>query len=401
MNQIIKQSKTILVSILVIGSLIGVLPRGLQAQVVKEDITLPAEDRSEEKSEIVKARVLETTSKENDIIPVFNLENKNQEIKAIILEGENKDREVTFNNDFTPLAPGDIFYLNHTNRDGEEFFAMMEPYRLNIIYILLFIFVALSVFIGGWQGLRGLISLALSFVLIIYALLPGILAGYSPVLVSIIVSSFIIIVGSYITHGFNKTTTSAVLGMILTIIVTGTLAVVSVNYGNFTGYDNEEAVFLNRNYQGEIDLVGILIGGIMIGLLGVLYDIAINQAIFVEELHHIAPHIKRKNIFQRAMRMGREHIGALVDTLAIAYAGASLPLLLLFSNSTNLEQILNREIFATEIVRILIGSISLILAVPITTFIATLLLMKKDEREVNEETLKKEEENLKHHKHSH
>lgn len=401
MNQIIKQSKTILVSILVIGSLIGVLPRGLQAEVTKEDITLPAEERSEEKSEIVKARVLETTSKENDIIPVFNLENKNQEIKAIILEGENKDREVTFNNDFTPLAPGDIFYLNHTTRDGEEFFAMMEPYRLNIIYILLFIFIALSVFIGGWQGLRGLISLALSFVLIIYALLPGILAGYSPVLVSIIVSSFIIIVGSYITHGFNKTTTSAVLGMILTIIVTGTLAVVSVNYGNFTGYDNEEAVFLNRNYQGEIDLVGILIGGIMIGLLGVLYDIAINQAIFVEELHHIAPHVKRKNIFQRAMRMGREHIGALVDTLAIAYAGASLPLLLLFSGSTNIEQILNREIFATEIVRILIGSISLILAVPITTLIATLLLLKKDEKGVNEETLKKEEEKLKHHKHSH
>lgn len=355
----------------------------------------------EEKSEIVKARVLETTEKESDIIPVFNIENKNQEIRALILEGENKDRVVTFNNDFTPLASGDIFYLNHTTRDGEEFFAMMEPYRLNIIYILLFAFIILTILIGGFQGLRGLVSLALSFVLILYALLPGILAGYSPVLVSIVVSSFIIIVGSYITHGFNKTTTSAVLGMILTIIITGTLAVVSIEYGKFTGYDNEEAVFLNRNFAGEIDLVGILIGGIMIGLLGVLYDIAINQAIFVEELHHIAPHVKRKNIFQRAMRMGREHIGALVDTLAIAYAGASLPLLLLFSNSTNLELIINREIFATEIVRILIGSISLIIAVPITTFIATLLLIKKDEAEVNEETLKKEQENLKHHKHSH
>ena len=291
----------------------------------------------EETQEIVKAKVLEATFKESDIIPVFNIENKNQEIRAIILEGNNKDRVVTFNNDFTPLQVGDTFYLNHTTREGEEFFAMMEPYRLNIIYVLLFIFIILTIWIGGLQGLRGLISLALSFVLIIYALLPGILAGYSPVLVSIIVSSFIIIVGSYITHGLNKTTTSAVLGMILTIIITGTLAVVSVNYGNFTGYDNEEAVFLNRNYQGEIDLVGILIGGIMIGLLGVLYDIAINQAIFVEELHHIAPHVKRKNIFKRAMRMGREHIGALVDTLAIAYAGASLPLLLLFSNSTNLE----------------------------------------------------------------
>lgn len=398
MYRFTKNFKNIIYLALILIAIISLLPRGLKAEeIVVEGNALPVE----EKSEIIKAKVLETTNKESDVIPVFNLENKNQEIRAVILEGENKDREVVFNNDFTPLAPGDIFYMNHTTRDGEEFFAMMEPYRLNIIYILLFIFIALTVFVGGWQGLRGLVSLALSFVLILYALLPGILAGYSPVLVSIIVSSFIIIVGSYITHGFNKTTTSAVLGMILTIIITGTLAVVSVNYGNFTGYDNEEAVFLNRNFQGEIDLVGILIGGIMIGLLGVLYDIAINQAIFVEELHHIAPHIKRKNIFKRAMRMGREHIGALVDTLAIAYAGASLPLLLLFSGSTNLELILNREIFATEIVRILIGSISLILAVPITTFIATLLLMKKDDGEVNEETLKKEEENLLHHKHSH
>lgn len=398
MYRFTKHFKNIIYLALILIAIISLLPRGLKAEeIVVESNALP----TEEKSEIVKAKVLETTNKESDVIPVFNLENKNQEIRAVILEGENKDREVVFNNDFTPLAPGDIFYMNHTTRDGEEFFAMMEPYRLNIIYILLFIFIALTVFVGGWQGLRGLVSLALSFVLILYALLPGILAGYSPVLVSIIVSSFIIIVGSYITHGFNKTTTSAVFGMILTIIITGTLAVVSVNYGNFTGYDNEEAVFLNRNFQGEIDLVGILIGGIMIGLLGVLYDIAINQAIFVEELHHIAPHIKRKNIFKRAMRMGREHIGALVDTLAIAYAGASLPLLLLFSGSSNLELILNREIFATEIVRILIGSISLILAVPITTFIATLLLMKKDQIEVNEETLKKEEENLLHHKHSH
>lgn len=399
MNSIKKQLYIFSLVIILLFSF--VFPFQIKAQ---ENTNLTEEQNSllsVEESRILKARVLEAKEKESDNIPIFNLENKNQELKVIILEGEEKDRIVVFNNDFTPLHPGEIFYLNQTIRDGEEFFSMVEPYRLNIIYILLFIFIVLTVLIGGFQGLRGLISLALSFVLILYALLPGILAGYSPVLVSIIVSSFIIIVGSYITHGFNKTTTSAVFGMILTIILTGTLAYFSVQYGNFTGYDNEEAVFLNRNHQGEIDLVGILIGGIMIGLLGVLYDIAINQAIFVEELHHIAPHIKRKNIFKRAMRMGREHIGALVDTLAIAYAGASLPLLLLFANSNNIELILNREIFATEIVRILIGSISLILAVPITTFIATLLLMKKDESPINDEILKKEEESLKHYKHHH
>src|SRR6185503_14380609 len=142
------------------------------------------------------------------------------------------------------------------------------------------------------------------------------------------------------------------------------MAYLAVHFSNFSGYDNEEAMYLNLNARGQIDLIGILIGGMMIGFLGVLYDVAIGQAISVEELHHIAPHIERKTIFKRAIRIGREHIGALVNTLAIAYVGASLPLLLLFSTPpVDVGMILNRELFATEVLRILIGSIGLVLAV--------------------------------------
>lgn len=364
-------------------------------------IELRAQELLPDKVEVVKAEVLEVTGKENELIPTFNIENKIQEVKARLLEGESKGREVVFNNDFTPLSQGEIFYLNHTtDKDGQEYFAMLEPYRLNVIYFFLGLFILLTILIGGIQGIRGLISLAISLVLIVYALVPFILEGYSPVLVSILVSSVIIILGSYITHGFNKTTTSAVLGMILTVIITGILAYLAIYFGKFSGYETEEAVFLNLNYSGNIDLVGILIGGIMIGLLGILYDVAINQAIFVKELHSIAPHVAKDKIFKRAFYMGREHIGALVDTLAIAYVGASLPLLLLFSNTTNIPLTLNREIFAVEIIRILIGSIGLILAVPITTFIATFMLVKEKEN-FNEEDKKLEEEKLEHYKHSH
>ncbi|HVY68230.1 MAG TPA: YibE/F family protein, partial [Patescibacteria group bacterium] len=117
---------------------------------------------------------------------------------------------------------------------------------------------------------------------------------------------------------------------------------------------------------------------IMIGLLGVLYDVAIGQAVSVEELHHIAPHIPRRTIFRRAMRIGREHIGALVNTLAIAYVGASLPLLLLFSTPpVDAAQTVNKEIFSTEIIRTLIGSIGLVLAVPVTTFLSMFMLVNK------------------------
>lgn len=360
-----------------------------------------AQELVEDKIEVLKAIVLEVKDKEKELIPTFNIENKIQEVKARILEGEAKDREIIFNNDFTPLSSGEVFYLNHNiDKDGNEYFAMLEPYRLDVIYLFLGIFILLTILIGGIQGIRGLISLAISLVLIVYALVPFILSGYSPVLVSILVSSIIIILGSYITHGFNKTTTSAVLGMILTVIVTGVMAYIAIDMGKFSGYETEEAVFLNLNHKGNIDLVGILIGGIMIGLLGVLYDVAINQAIFVKELHNIAPHVPKRKIFKRAFYMGREHIGALVDTLAIAYVGASLPLLLLFSNTTNIPLTLNREIFAVEIIRILIGSIGLILAVPITTFIATFMIVKEKEN-LNEQDKKLEEEKLEHYKHSH
>jgi uncharacterized membrane protein len=125
-------------------------------------------------------------------------------------------------------------------------------------------------------------------------------------------------------------------------------------------------------------MVGLLFGGIMIGLLGVLYDIAIGQAIAIEELFRAGKHLTRRQVYKRGIRIGREHIGALVNTLAIAYVGASLPLLLLMQNSTTgILFIINNEVFSTEIVRILIGSIGLILGVPITTLIASYMLHGK------------------------
>jgi uncharacterized membrane protein len=228
---------------------------------------------------------------------------------------------------------------------------------------------------GGRQGIRGLLSLAVSLLAIIYVLLPGILAGYSPVLMSIGISSFIIIVGSYLTHGFNRTTSVAVLGMITTIFVTGGLAYWAVKVTQLTGYNSEATTFLQFSSQGNIDFIGLLLGGIMIGLLGILYDAAIGQAVAVEELASAGEHLSQRELFRRALRIGREHIGALVNTLAIAYVGASLPLLLLihFSNLP-LDALLNQEVFSTEIIRTVIGSIGLILAVPITTLLAVQFL---------------------------
>ena len=142
----------------------------------------------------------------------------------------------------------------------------------------------------------------------------------------------------------------------------------------------------------------------MIGLLGVLYDVSIGQAISVEELHHVAPHLPRWKIYKRAIRIGREHIGALINTLAIAYVGASLPLLLLFYSSgsdTPFLMTINKEIFSTEIIRTLIGSIGLVLAVPITTLLSTVMLIQNKKEPISPEALKTEEENIEHAGHVH
>lgn len=346
-------------------------------------LTAPAFSLAQElvpdKIEILKAEVVSVNEEYEEALPGLDTKATVQEITARILEGERQGEEVTFLNDYAPLEAGDKFYLRHTVLVGEnrEIYLVEDTYRLPVIYFFVFLFVALVLWIGGIQGIRGLLALTGSLLLIIYVLLPGIMGGYSPVLISVFVSSLIVTIGSYITHGWNKTTSAAVFGMVITVIMTGLMAYFAVTFSKFSGYSSEEAFYLSLNSRGNIDIVGILIGGMMIGLLGVLYDVAIGQAVSVEELHNIAPHIDKKIIYKRAVRIGREHIGALVNTLAIAYVGASLPLFLLFSTPpVDVGLTVNREVFATEIIRTLVGSIGLVLAVPITTFLSVLMLVK-------------------------
>jgi len=351
----------------------------------------------------VTARVTDVIQKAPKDLRGLDVTSPDQTLTAAIISGDQAGRTVSFDNDYVQLKKGDVFYLNITIQaeDHTEYFSVEDPDRMPTLYFFAGLLVVLVLLIGGLQGLRGLLTLAGSFVLILYVLLPGILAGYSPLLVAIGTSALIIIAGSYITHGFNKTTSVAVGGMICTVIVTGLLAYAAVHQGRFTGYGTEEAVYLNLNARGHIDMLGLLLGGIMIGLLGVLYDIAISQAISVEELHHLAPHIPRRMIFRRSMRIGREHIGALVNTLAIAYVGASLPLLLLFSTpSANAVLTANRELFAAEIIRILIGGIGLVIAVPITTFLAVMVIVRTTGRE-DPAVVKKENETVEAYAHHH
>jgi len=343
----------------------------------QEEVTILADQTTILKAEVV--TVLEEGIKN---LSGANLKTIYQKLEVKILEGEKEGEVVTIENDYIKLKEGEKFYLMETTwaEDGVSRYVVHDKYRLPQVYFFIGLFVLCVLVFGGVQGIRGLASLIGSMFLIIFVLMPGILYGYSPILVTIGVSSLIIVLGSYITHGFNRTTSSAVVGMIATVILTGALAYFAVGWVGLSGFESEEAVFLNWNTGGSIDFVGLLFGGIMIGLLGVLYDVAIGQAVSVEELREAGPHMNRKIILKRALRIGKEHTGALVNTLAIAYVGASLPLLLLFysDNVGSFNEIMNREVFSAEMIRIMIGSIGLVLAVPITTLISVWMLVKKE-----------------------
>ena len=330
---------------------------------------------------IQKARVVSVSDSHTELIPGSRTPHALQTLSVTILDGAKEGQTISFKNDYVQLASGDTFYLRHTSDslDSRDFWSVADPYRLPTLMWLAGIFLLLIVVVGGVQGIRGLASFIGSIGLIFFVLIPGILQGYSPLLVSVSIAGVIIVLGSYITHGFNRTTSAAVLGMIGTVCITGALGYWAVHAAHLSGFNSEESTYLNLGTAGGIDLVGLLFGGIMIGLLGVLYDIAIGQAIAVEELIRGSHSALRSHTYSRALRIGREHIGALVNTLAIAYVGVSLPLLLLIqSSSYDIGFMLNSEIFATEIIRILIGSVGLVLAVPITTALAVHMLHGKE-----------------------
>ena len=220
---------------------------------------------------------------------------------------------------------------------------------------------------------------AMSLGVITFFILPAILAGRSPLAVSIIGASAIMLLALYLAHGVNVQTTSAVLGTFISLGLTGLLALVFVEAASLTGFASEEAIFVNISAE-QVNLQGLLLGGIIIGSLGVLDDVTITQASAVWELHVANPAFGARDLYHSALRIGRHHIASTVNTLLLAYAGASLPLLILFTLAgARFGVVVNGEIVAQEIVRTLVGSIGLVASVPITTGLASFVASRSPE----------------------
>jgi len=329
----------------------------------------------EDVQDIVRAKVERVLSSERRVIPGTDTEHLYQQLEATLLEGANVGSRIIVENDFLKLKTGDYFFaIHYVYLDGEEMYSVQDVDRRAKLYFLLALFVGAVIAFGGWYGVRALTSLVGSLFVIAYVLVPGLASGWNPLLACFVVASAILGGALFLTHGFNRESGVAFFGTMGAVLLTLLTAMWAVSWTNLSGFAAEESVSLNFGTRGTLDLVALLVGGIVIGALGVLDDIAITQVAIVRELYaHQAG--SARHVFARAMRVGREHVGAVVNTLALAYVGVSLPLILFLHISPIEGSLLfNLEVFATEIVRTVVGSIGIIATVPLVTALAVYFL---------------------------
>lgn len=280
--------------------------------------------------------------------------------------------------DAYPLGVGDQILITVSSMpDGSLSAHFTDYFRGRSLLILFITFIVFSILVSGWKGVRSIIGIGLSLAVIILIILPGIQQGRDPLLTSIFGSFFFVSYSLYIIYGWNVKTHAAVLGSLLSLTITGLLAYFFVAQTNLTGYGDENMFYITQISETVLNVRHFLLAGIMIGTLGVLDDLVISQASAVLELYRNNPKQNFQRLFGSAMNIGRDHIAATVNTLVLAYTGAALPMLLLFSmRNVDYGLAINLEFIAEEIVRTLVGSLGLFASVPITTGLAALIAVK-------------------------
>jgi uncharacterized membrane protein len=276
---------------------------------------------------------------------------------------------------------GDRVLVDHTRTlDGQQVFQITDYVRTGPLLWLTLLFVAATLLLSGWQGLRSVLGMGVSLLVIGAFIVPQILAGRNPLFIAILGSVAMMGLSLYLVYGWKDKTHVAVVGLLASLVFTGLLAVWFVNWTRLSGFGAEEAGFLQLAGV-QLDTRGLLLAGIIIGTLGALDDIAIGQSSAIFELSKANPELGWRSLFKHGMTIGRDHIAAMVNTLLLAYVGAALPLVLLFSVYTESVGItVNREIIAEEIVRTLVGSLGLLTGVPLTSLVAALVARRASQR---------------------
>ncbi|GAB7102951.1 hypothetical protein JCM4814A_12650 [Streptomyces phaeofaciens JCM 4814] len=263
---------------------------------------------------------------------------------------------------YEPSAPKDLQY------------SVTDVNRRVPLAVLAIIFAVAVVVVGRLRGVMALVALAISFLILNFFILPAILEGSNPLVVAVVGSSAIMLIALYMCHGPSARTSVAVLGTLISLMLIGFLGSFFIDWAGLTGNTDDNTGLIHGLYP-SIDMSGLLLAGIIIGSLGVLDDVTVTQTSAVWELHEANPAMGWRGLYRAGIRIGRDHIASVVNTLVLAYAGAALPLLLLFSIAqSSVGTVANSELVAEEIVRTLVGSIGLVASVPVTTALAALVV---------------------------
>lgn len=306
------------------------------------------------------------------------------QIVEVILDDSDETVVVPVGSEFQPITEaqrlkvGTAVVVTQQDVAGESQYYISEVYRLPMLYWLFAGFVLLVVMVGKWRGFASLIGMAISLLILAFYLVPQLLAGGDPVIVSLIASIAIAAITIYLSHGFGLKSHLALGSLIITLFAVTLLSSVSVKAAQLVGFGSEEAYFLQMGSTSKINVQGLLLGGIILGALGVLDDIVVSQVSVVGQLYAVSKKLSSTELYGRALEVGKDHVASLVNTLVLAYTGANLPLFLLFYTN-DLAPIwvnLNSQIIMEELVRTLVGSIGLVLAVPLATAISVTFLKR-------------------------
>jgi len=323
------------------------------------------------------ARITEALGTNPSGLPLFAVElvETGERLEAIVQDGS---AAIPGSGNREPYEVGDEVVLTRFTGPAAGTFAVIaEPWRLPLLGLMAGAFAAAVVVIGGLRGARSLVALALTLAVVVKLVVPLLLRGVDPILLAVGGGALVTVATLLLTEGPGRVTLSALLGTLAALGLTAGLAALFTAAAEFTALQgNEEIAFLIPLVGDRIDLQGILLAATVFGALGVLDDVTVTQAATVEQLHRARPEADRRGVIGRAMRVGRAHIAATVNTLVLAYLGASLPLLLLFAlGGQEPLTVLNSEIVAVEVIRALVGSIGIVAAVPLTTIVAAMLMV--------------------------
>lgn len=289
--------------------------------------------------------------------------------------GENGAIEVALD---SPIRAGDDVLLTvFETESGRLVFDFYDFQRGRPLAVLAILFAGAVIALGRWRGLGALAGLVVSFLVIVYFMMPAILAGSDAMTVAIVAASVIAFAAMLLAHGFGPATAVALLSTLASLLLTAVLASLAVGATRLTGLTDDSTLLLAGIADG-IDARGVVLAGIVIGALGVLDDVTVTQVSAVWELKAARPESTAGELIRPSMRIGRDHISSTVNTLFLAYAGTALPLLLLFTEANqSVGSVMTREIVAAEVVRTLVGSIGLVASVPISTWLAALVVSRR------------------------